>query len=300
VIERCQNDGVISGASYTGGISGYVSIGADVYGYSTNYCTVAHCVNTGDIIKTSTDESSVGGLFGVLRCASNTQAAQLSDSYNTGSVTVTDAAHQIGGIAGSIDFEAISNQVYACYNTGNISAASSKYTGGLFGQTSVSWRYTFTIDSCYNSGNVTAQGINVGGITGYTEETIYTNVYNTGDVSGVMNVGGIFGYMGNGSVEYCYNAGAVKGTETYVGAICGQHLDSASVSYAYYLSGCAKDGADNRQGAYGLPDYATGDMQGSISGENMTVSQSFNGFDFDTVWICDGYTYPMLKIFGLE
>jgi hypothetical protein len=147
---------------------------------------------------------------------------------------------------------------------------------------------------------VISSGNNVGGIAGYVEEVAYTNVYNTGDVSGEMNVGGVFGYMGNGTLDACYNAGAVKGSQYYVGAIVGCYFDSASVSCAYYLSGCAKDGADNRQGAFGQEEYTTGNMLGSVSAENMTVSQSFDGFDFDTVWTCDGYTYPTLWMLAQE
>ena len=298
VIEGCQNDGGISGACYTGGISAYVSVSASVHGYPTNYCTVTGCINNGEIIKTSADESSVGGLFGALRCASGTQSAQLSDSYNTGSVKVESTAYQVGGLVGSLYFEANDSNVSACYNEGNVSAASSRYTGGLFGQTSISRYNGCLIDSCYNSGDVTSLGNNVGGITGYVEEVAYTNVYNTGDVSGEMNVGGVFGYMGNGTLDACYNAGKVKGSQYYVGAIVGCYFDSASVSCAYYLSGCAKDGADNRQGAFGQEEYTTGNMLGSVSAENMTVSQSFDGFDFDTVWTCDGYNCPTLMLFA--
>ena len=280
------NKGDVYGTSCVGGIGGYVSVSSDVYGYYSNKLSVTYCRNTGNVTKGSEEQDVVGGLFGLLNCSGGTSEATLSHSYNTGDVTVIDGAnaYNVGGLAGTLSFASNANTVQACFNSGDISSNCAGHTGGLIGYIVIAQRYSCSVDSCYNSGNVSSFANYVGGIAGYTDGITYTNVYNTGSISGASNVGGIFGYTETDSVSNCYNAGAVSGMGVYVGAICGQKMDSASVSYAYYLDGCATDGQGKVQGANGQENDDPISRKGALSAENMQWSSSYSGFDFGNTW----------------
>ena len=106
-VERCSNEATVTGTDQVGGIAG-----ADSFGY------IRFCKNTGVIGNESAKQ--VGGIVGELQ-----NYAELTASYNTGSVTGKDYT---GGIAGKVYVAAMP---IGCYNVGTVSPA--VYCGGAVG-----------------------------------------------------------------------------------------------------------------------------------------------------------------------
>ncbi len=73
------------------------------------------------------------------------------------------------------------------------------------------------ITNCYNTGTVSGSSTSVGGICGFYGTQ--TNCHNTGTVTGSSNVGGVCGSAG--ILNKCYNTGTVSGSSSGVGGICG-------------------------------------------------------------------------------
>ena len=281
-VTACYNTGIVTGGSYVGGVAGY------------NWSrTFANCYNTGSI----TGGYYVGGVVGYNK-------GNVTVCYNTGSVTSKEDGYSYGGVAGynwgtitdcynegSITGEGCGGGVVGfgdgdggtvtdCYNTGNITG--NNKVGGVVGglDDDSSGR---TVIGCYNTGIVT--GISyVGGVIGENNGTnsVVTDCYNTGGITGGTYVGGVVGHNSHtGSVTNCYNTGSVTGDES-VGGVVGLSDGDAAVTNCYYYVDCCAN-----SDSYGT----------ALTNEQMLRAESFEGFDFETVWTMDGnpgYPYPKL------
>lgn len=305
-VTDCYNTGSITGGYYVGGVVGYnkgnvtvcyntgsVTSKEDGYSYGGvagyNWGTITDCYNEGSI----TGE----GCGGVVGCNRDT----VIDCYNTGIVTgvntvsgvvgenmgtVTDCYNEgsvngndnTGGVVGFGDGDG--GTVTGCYNTGSVTG--NNKVGGVVGgmDDDSSGR---TVIGCYNTGFVT--GISyVGGVIGENNGTnsVVTDCYNTGGITGGTYVGGVVGHNSHtGSVTNCYNTGSVTGDER-VGGVVGLSDGDAAVTNCYYYVDCCAN-----SDSYGT----------ALTNEQMLRAESFEGFDFETVWTMDGnpgYPYPKL------
>ena len=304
---NCYNTGSITGGYYVGGVVGYnkgnvtvcyntgsVTSKEDGYSYGGvagyNWGTITDCYNEGSI----TGEGCGGGVVGcnrdtVIDCYNtgivtgvNTVSGvvgenmgTVTDCYNEGSVNGND---NTGGVVGFGDGDG--GTVTDCYNTGNITG--NNKVGGVVGSVDddSSGR---TVIGCYNTGIVT--GISyVGGVIGENNGTnsVVTDCYNTGGITGGTYVGGVVGHNSHtGSVTNCYNTGSVTGDES-VGGVVGLSDGDAAVTNCYYYVDCCAN-----SDSYGT----------ALTNEQMLRAESFEGFDFETVWTMDGnpgYPYPKL------
>ena len=304
---NCYNTGSITGGYYVGGVVGYnkgnvtvcyntgsVTSKEDGYSYGGvagyNWGTITDCYNEGSI----TGEGCGGGVVGcnrdtVIDCYNtgivtgvNTVSGvvgenmgTVTDCYNEGSVNGND---NTGGVVGFGDGDG--GTVTDCYNTGNITV--NNKVGGVVGglDDDSSGR---TVIGCYNTGIVT--GISyVGGVIGENNGTnsVVTDCYNTGGITGGTYVGGVVGHNSHtGSVTNCYNTGSVTGDES-VGGVVGLSDGDAAVTNCYYYVDCCAN-----SDSYGT----------ALTNEQMLRAESFEGFDFETVWTMDGnpgYPYPKL------
>ena len=277
-VTDCYNVGSVTGKENVGGVVGYNGYGTSAVTdcYNTgrvngnrnvggvigfNCSSITECYNTGNI----TGSNGVGGVIG----GSN---SSITDCYNTGSVT---GRYHVGGVVGSVVRKDGSNShVTDCYNEGSITGDES--VGGVAG-------YNLgTVTDCYNISIVNGNE-RVGGVVGYNDsfvdEGTITNCYNTGSITGSNGVGGVVGYN-YGTVTYCYNTGSVTGDES-VGGVLGQKLNGSITNCYYYIGCCASSNS-----------YGT-----ALTNEQMLCAESFEGFDFETVWTMDGnpgYPYPKL------
>ena len=278
---NCYNTGSITGGYYVGGVVGYnkgnvtvcyntgsVTSKEDGYSYGgvvgCNRDTVIDCYNTGIVTGVNTVSGVVGENMGTV-----------TDCYNEGSVNGND---NTGGVVGFGDGDG--GTVTDCYNTGNITG--NNKVGGVVGglDDDSSGR---TVIGCYNTGIVT--GISyVGGVIGENNGTnsVVTDCYNTGGITGGTYVGGVVGHNSHtGSVTNCYNTGSVTGDES-VGGVVGLSDGDAAVTNCYYYVDCCAN-----SDSYGT----------ALTNEQMLRAESFEGFDFETVWTMDGnpgYPYPKL------
>ena len=224
-----------------------------------NSSSITDCYNTGSV----TGKDYVGGVAG-----SNSGFGTVTNCYNTGSVT---GKNKVGGVAGYNDYI-----VTGCYNEGSVTGE--EYVGGVVGENDV------TVTGCYNTGSVTGERV-VGGVVGYSRSaydrsTTVANCYNTGIVNGNERVvGGVVGYNEGGTVTDCYNEGSITGGNG-VGGVVSEN--SGTVINCYYNVGCCAN-----SNSYGI----------ALTNEQMLRAESFEGFDFETVWTMDGnpgYPYPKL------
>ena len=173
-----------------------------------------------------------------------------------------------------VGYNADEGTVTGCYNEGSVTGE--EYVGGVVGLNNG------TVTNCYNTGSVTGErrvsGGVVGGVVGLNNGDV-TNCYNTGNVTGDEEVGGVIG-SNDGIVTDCYNIGSVTGG-SYVGGVVGHKEKGIVTNCYYYIDCCASSNS-----------YGT-----ALTNEQMLRAESFEGFDFETVWTMDGnpgYPYPKL------
>ena len=271
-VTDCYNVGSINGNKYVGGVVG---------GNSWDD-TVTDCCNTGIV----TGKDYVGGVVGE-------NNGTVTDCCNTSSVTGKD---YVGGVVGYNAYG--TSAVTDCYNTGIV--IGERFVGGVIG-----YLFVGTAINCYNEGSITGERF-VGGVIGDNEDPI-TACYNTGIVSGVSHVGGVIGNNSD-TVTACYNTGIVTGG-SYVGGVAGYNW---SRTFANCYNTGSVTGDESVGGVVGLSDgdaavtncyyyvdcCANSDSYGTaLTNEQMLRAESFEGFDFETVWTMDGnpgYPYPKL------
>ena len=247
--------------------------------------------------------SYIGGIVGYGSAVNCANTADIS-----GSISGKDKYYGglcIGGIAGS------GKTVVNCVNYGAISASVTRHfhsdlrAGGICG-------IGKNIANCVNNGSVTASGSSysdyIGGICGSIgDKASVSEVCNFGAVFGNYDShsGGIVGYIGGkAQIENSFNSGIVSGG--YAGGIAGTSYRASTVKNCYN-AGLADGGqaiAENSDDTYKINCYYLEDMTESdkeaislLSG-NMKIENSFDGFDFETVWKFNeigGYEYPVLQ-----
>ncbi|MEN6307981.1 MAG: SUMF1/EgtB/PvdO family nonheme iron enzyme [Anaerohalosphaeraceae bacterium] len=81
--------------------------------------------------------------------------------------------------------------------------------------------------------SISSGGKNIGGLVGYNEESLLSNCYMTGSVSGLGHVGGLVGRNNSNSrLLACYVNGAVHGTNAVGGLVGGNYSGSLENCYA--------------------------------------------------------------------
>lgn len=211
-----KNTGAVTGKSYVGGF-----IGDGYAEYSSQL--------TGESSGAITAEFMVGGLAGRLRniqliSCSNLGSTVTATKYEliTGSTPSYNA--YIGGYVG------YGYRIVGCDNATEIMyTEKGNYVGGIAGFA------TSEIQNCSNTATITAtKSTYVGGLVGYVSfagAPTFSNLSNSGAVSGVSCVGGIFGDLYNAfsdryntltmTLKTIENSGAITGTGEYVGGIVG-------------------------------------------------------------------------------
>lgn len=89
--------------------------------------------------------------------------------------------------------------------------------GALVGQS-----YSSTFSNVYNTGNVSGapEFEAIGGLVGFFVDGTLTNSHNTGSVSGSNMVGGLVGYNVGGTISNSYNTGSVTGDTSGTSCLC--------------------------------------------------------------------------------
>ncbi len=212
------------------------------------------------ISGTASHGANIGGIAGSLNCGSNNYGFTIY----SGSISVTavqDSTVNVGGIAGKFDGTSQTNDMdrmlFMCFNTGNISGGTN--TGSIVGwikngiiKKGGNGVYT-TNTAPYGGGGTVSGSGNTGGVAGRAIGTTFTNVCNTGMVTGSgSSTGGIVGYVeGSGtSIEQSYNTAAVTGSGTAVGGIIGENAGAhTAVTSDFNLGNVTATGSQQNAGA---------------------------------------------------
>lgn len=170
----------------------------------------------------------------------------------------------VGGIAGENNLGIIEN----CHSHGSIIALGNN-GGGLVGRN----RLTSTITGSYSTAEVTGSGNNsYGGLLGWND-SIVTDSYATGTVTGIIYCGGLVGRNYRGSISNSYATGNVYGSSNSIGGLAGGNggLEAALIINCYALGNVQGDSSvgglvgENRNHGIISNSYALGDAWGSNS-----------------------------------
>ncbi|MDR1879382.1 MAG: carboxypeptidase-like regulatory domain-containing protein, partial [Tannerellaceae bacterium] len=274
-ISRSYAIGSVEGTSYVGGLVGGASV-------PTFYPS---------IIEDSHADSSVSGDDYVGGLVGDNSGGSISRSYAFGSV---EGAKFVGGLVGRARsaVDPWSGTIIAITTISYSHAASSvsgdENVGGLVGGSSEG----SIITTSYAIGEVgKTDAVQVGGLVGYNNESIITNCYATGEVTGKDNVGGLLGQNDNynspdPTVTKCYATGKVTGTNS-VGGFIG--LNTGQFQFCTFDSETTEQiqGIGNHNDALGS--LGTVLMMKEITYKNLL-------WDFDDVWeIEEDVSYPYFK-----
>ena len=158
------------------------------------------------------------------------------------------------------------------------SVAGNARVGALVGQL-----YESVMTNCYAVGQVSGAGNNVGGLVGYSQSATIKDCYATGNVSGNQYVGGLVGWNFQGKAIRCYSIGIPTGSANVNGL------------GAYTAGGSSEDTANfwdtNTSGT------ATSTMGTGTNTAAMKTRSTFaaTGWDFTNVWDIISGSYPFLR-----
>ena len=265
LVTSCYNKGSVSGTETVGGIAGYFTANNKTNGVAA----IRFCKNDGDVVATSTT-AYAGGIAGLANARGINVDEKVEHCMNKGTINGACAA----GIVGGLDrFEEINNSplyISACYNEGQVVGTSC--ICGILSTSktkNASYRNTVKISDCYNAGDIgkTGSKADAYGIMIFPSAYFYS---------------GIVDYtQGTDNVERCYNVGIVNGTKSEA-LVSGYYTGKSVYSDIYYLNVSMSSPSEGGT---------------SLTYDEMIEQDSFENWDFDTVWQMggpDGYEYPTL------
>ncbi len=241
-------------------------------GYA-NCVETKNCIVSGNITLNKFYKGAVGGLFGKENMCSPTQCV----NYTNINIT-SDRIYEIdvGGISGVATNDTIS----LCGNYGDIT--------------------TKSFDS-----DISSRTLKVGGIAGdNSDRGVISNCFNQGNINVDFCMPSIYlgGITGDCCVvENSYNAGIVTTHENYTGYIGGISGDFRPDGLAVTPAPQIKEVYYINDGLY--PSYINGNVPDDyfvnvklLTEEEFKVKESFQGFDFEGVWIMsEKHGRPVLK-----
>ena len=290
-----QNSGeIVATGDYVGGLIGYL-FANNTYSYSTKIVG-SEWKNTGDV----TGKTYVGGFLGY------THSDDGSSMISGSSGAKIKAEAKIGGLVGWTD----NVQLVDCSNTGTTITATKyyldtntttyyAYIGGFAGKGDA-------LTNCHNAADISYQqrGIYVGGIAGYVDDKL-ANCSNTGNIRAASSdyVGGLVGYASYGGYTFTYseleNSGVVTGVN-YVGGLFGRVREyvGANANYTISLQTAENSGCISATGDYvgGLIGHFYGYNHYGSYAVTITVMEAKNtgdvtGIDAAYVGGLFGYAY---------
>ncbi|MBR1881922.1 MAG: hypothetical protein IJ808_02735, partial [Muribaculaceae bacterium] len=214
VISHCRNEGMVTGAYYTGGIAGRMYAGMQIH----------DCVNDGSV-KASDDALYVGGIVGTME--SDAECVQDIERCQN-RADIVGGRQNVGGVAGSLGTHALMND---CSNYGKV-VATGNNVAGLAGS------FSGMALRSVNFGDVESDGYQVAGLGGNGSGTAIECV-NVGNITArgacgttAANAGGLWG-IGSCHLLDCYNMGNVMAPNGYAAGLAGRVQNKAEVKRCY-------------------------------------------------------------------
>lgn len=210
-VTNVTNKAAVGGNNNIGGLIGQAAASVK------DLLIVDNCKNEGSVTASS---YAIGGIIGL--CGHQAVNKTVSNCTNSGSVKGT---YSVGGVVG---------YNYCTVHKNNENAASASVTGtadcgGFYGVVGGSLKFE---SNDYNRG--------VGGISGWGQNSSFTDCTNNGSVTGITKVGGINGCGYWCPVSKCTNKGSVSATGNHslgsfsnfaaVGGIVGYQVTQGNIS----------------------------------------------------------------------
>lgn len=304
----------ITGASYGGGLAGYVRI------YKGTNLIIENCTVEGNV-----SGNIVGGLIG--RIAGGLAASSIT-VQNIECTCSVKASSTGGGVIGIVEqygynYSALGDgvgtvDILDCSNDGTVQATGTYTTvSGLIGEATNTSRGILTIKHCKVDGSVNcSSNVYVGGIISELsgKQNSIKQCVNYANINGGYYNGGIVGFLGsteatannNTLVEQCYNEGTitVKSIGCTLGGIAGRNCSRIKDCYntgaigggdVVYNGGIAGSNGGYLENCYNignLPNRGTGVDFVSLPGEMANLHGGYTSYCFfDKTQDEDGYLY---------
>ena len=204
-------------------------IAAEAHRYANNnYTVISNCISKVDIIG----YNMVGGIAGF-------NITKIENCKNYGTLEITGASYQYGGIGGIIGVANNSEnevQISNCINYGDIKGM--KTLGGIAGTSTGNTN----IINCKNKGGVIGS-FDAGGILGWQRggNLNILNCNNEGEALGKGSKGGLIGYVGGAgwdailvtNIYNCYNIGSISSSDGSASGIVGYQGTVSAQNYLY-------------------------------------------------------------------
>jgi hypothetical protein len=238
VIDKGKTSGILKGASFNGGIAGYLQDAAisncqsndsirgasnhtgGISGYITK-TSLTNCVNTGEVYG---ENVYVAGI------AAYSVDASINGCTNYGAISVRN-----DGVAGIVAFNGVNSPISQCTNYGSIYnyPENSNWNNGAAGIVQLN---KSNISRCVNHGSVTASTGASGIVCSndyYDDSFIIDHCSNYGTIVGVdNNAAGILAHRRVTNISFeiidCHNFGPVSSNGNDVGGIVGTQGGSSS------------------------------------------------------------------------
>ncbi len=151
VIGTSASPATLSGIVVEGKVAGTGTGTSNYVGAISAYCQYATITNCGNNASVTSAGQCVGGVVG------NLLTSDVDGCYNHGSVISAYETTSAGGFAGGIVSRLTSNVVNItnCYNTGTIT--STYDAGGIAGNATQSTTNVRTVQNCFNAGNIVGE-----------------------------------------------------------------------------------------------------------------------------------------------
>ena len=200
-VADCQNNGLLSGAVYVGGVAGHIrssNIGGEL---KNDEIFLEGCRNQGEI-------TSAGVSAGIAAHVSNDGGKPIHIK-NCENAEILEAYGTVGGIIGDGISAGVGVFIEGCTNIADLSA---QKAGGIIGNLT-GYTGTFSLRNCRNEGNVMATEKSAGGMIGeyYTyfdtaAEIKIENCMNIGKIEAAGDAGGIIGMLMGHASSFSENA----------------------------------------------------------------------------------------------
>ena len=305
-------------------VSGTVKNLGIIDGFIVSSADNAKMIALGSIAAVATEGAVITNCYSSMKIVimSSVEFAVTSSAYSYEMITVA------GGIVGQCIDKVI---IEDCYNSGPImntqfnSIIPNRYVStqmSFSAETSgIANGMSASIARCYNSGVVDAsiyiydaengtyypadniELFNVaGGISSIAEQSSIVDCYNTAEIlvetkdkyyskktSVAEASGGIVSTTSKAQIKNCYNTGDIISTDNgYAGSIAGLVGTGSVVENCYYLKGKTGGVAADASGAGGKVDVT------GCTIDKMKNQSTYESFDFEDVWFCDGSSTPEL------
>jgi hypothetical protein len=315
-ISDSNSESIVSGGEAVGGLIG-LTINSTILNSHSNSTVsgglalggLIGVLESGNVLNSTSNgsvdgQNNIGGLIGFLGYYSGTINNCISEVGVSGELNT-------GGLVGYFHLGAITDSV----SSGEINGTQN--AGGLVGHFN-----SGTITNSFSNSSISAQNF-VGGLVGILYAGEISKSYSNSNINGSRFVGGLVGgtNSNDANINNCYSTGNLAKFDPYSLDLCEDfggfigNWKNGEISNSYSLGTVCESGTSqtekgfsglvNIENVIGINNYwnintslqfTSGGNEIGLTDSQMKNSDSFDGWDFETVWdIQEGVTYPYLR-----